>query len=57
MGLLLYVVRGIQLSDLGFKAITALAWAPFYIVWKVLLALKPGKKNAEWVRTQRENEP
>jgi 1,2-diacylglycerol 3-beta-glucosyltransferase len=57
VGLVLYVVRGIQLSGLGFKAVTALAWAPFYIVWKVLLALKPGKKNQDWVRTQRENEP
>jgi hypothetical protein len=56
-GLALYVLRGMQLSNLGFGAVTALAGAPFYLAWKVMLALKPGKKNADWVRTQRENEP
>lgn len=56
VGLSLYVAQGIVLSELGFRAITALAWAPVYVVWKVLIALKPGRKNQAWIRTRRESE-
>lgn len=56
VGLALYLVRGILLSELGFRAVTALAWAPVYVVWKVFIALKPGKKNQAWIRTRRESE-
>lgn len=54
----LYVLRGIQLSGLGARAFVVLAYAPFYVAWKVLLLLplwRKGKKG-EWVRTAREKE-
>jgi hypothetical protein len=54
--LLAYVGRGVQLSGLGFKAVSALAWAPVYVVWKVIVALKPGRKRDAWIRTRRESE-
>ena len=50
--LLLYVARGIQHSGLGFRAVTALAYAPFYLVWKIVATRAP--KSAAWVRTTRE---
>lgn len=54
--LLAYVGRGVVLSGLGWRAVWALLWAPVYVMWKVLLVLKPGRKNAAWVRTRRESE-
>jgi 1,2-diacylglycerol 3-beta-glucosyltransferase len=54
--LLAYVGRGVLLSGLGFKAVSALAWAPVYVVWKVIVALKPGRKRGAWIRTRRESE-
>lgn len=53
--LVLYVGRGMQLSGLGMQAVWAMLFAPGYVAWKVLLALKPKKKNSEWVRTEREH--
>jgi hypothetical protein len=55
LALLAYVGRGVLLSGLGLSAVTALAWAPWYVAWKILLKVMPGKKGADgWVRTQRE---
>ena len=54
--LLAYVFRGAQLSRLGFKAALALLYAPIYVIWKIVLMLKPGGKNQAWIRTRRENE-
>ena len=54
--LLAYVARGVALSGLGLKAVSALAWAPVYVVWKVIVALKPGRKRGAWIRTRRESE-
>lgn len=55
VSLIAYVGRGVQLSELGFKAVTALLWAPVYVAWKIISKLRPGKKEAGWVRTAREN--
>ena len=49
-----YVARGTVLSSVGWRGFGALAWAPFYILWKVALMAKPSAKANDWVRTQRE---
>jgi hypothetical protein len=54
-GLALYVGRGIWLANVGLRGVLDLMWAPLYIVWKVVLALRPsGSQKGEWVRTTRE---
>lgn len=47
-----YFARGVQHSGLGLRALTALAYAPFYLVWKLVAARAP--KSKAWVRTTRE---
>jgi cellulose synthase/poly-beta-1,6-N-acetylglucosamine synthase-like glycosyltransferase len=54
-GLLLYVLRGVMLSGLGFGAVTALLWAPVYVAWKVV-RVRPWRADDTWVRTRREAE-
>ncbi len=55
LALLLYVGRGLTLSGLGLRGLLDLAWAPVYIVWKLLLMLAPrSRATGEWVRTSRE---
>lgn len=49
-----YVLRGVQVSGMGARALLALAWAPFYAMWKVLLLFAPRSRKGEWVRTSRE---
>lgn len=57
MGFLLYVLRGVQHSGLGVYGFAVLAYAPFYIIWKLLIARPLGSKGTgSWVRTKRENE-
>jgi len=51
--LLLYVLRGWQLSRVGMRGLVDLLRAPFFVLWKVLLMLR-AHKSAEWVRTKRE---
>ncbi len=51
--LFLYVVRGMQHSGLGFGAVTALAYAPIYVLWKLTFA-RVSKREKTWVRTARE---
>ena len=51
--LLLYVLRGWQLSRVGMRGFVDLLRAPFFVLWKVLLMLR-AHKSAEWVRTKRE---
>lgn len=51
--LLIYVVRGMQHSGLGFGAVTALAYAPIYVLWKLTFA-RVSKSEKQWVRTARE---
>lgn len=51
--LLLYVLRGWQLSGVGIRGLVDLARAPFFVLWKVLLMLR-ARAPAAWVRTKRE---
>lgn len=50
--LLLYVLRGWQLSGVGPRGLLDLSGAPFFIGWKLLLMLKP--RSHAWIRTERE---
>jgi cellulose synthase/poly-beta-1,6-N-acetylglucosamine synthase-like glycosyltransferase len=54
-----YVMRGVWLSGVGWRAVPDLAWAPVYMIWKVALAVRSprsrgGAREGEWVRTTRE---
>lgn len=51
--LLLYVLRGWQLSGVGPIGLVDLARAPLFVVWKLLLIRRP-RDLTEWVRTKRE---
>lgn len=51
--LLLYVLRGWQLSGLGARGLLDLARAPLFLLWKIVLILKR-KRTSEWIRTERE---
>jgi|SoimicmetaTmtHMA_FD_contig_41_9074263_length_3641_multi_5_in_0_out_0_3 cellulose synthase/poly-beta-1,6-N-acetylglucosamine synthase-like glycosyltransferase len=53
LSLLLYVLRGWQLSGVGMRGLIDLARAPFFVLWKVLLMLR-ARAPAAWVRTKRE---
>jgi hypothetical protein len=56
---ILYVLRGVMLSNTGLRGLLDLAYAPVYIVWKVALSASGSEKkqkDAEWVRTTREDE-
>jgi cellulose synthase/poly-beta-1,6-N-acetylglucosamine synthase-like glycosyltransferase len=52
-GLLLYTLRGWQLSGAGLRGLLDLARAPFFLTWKILIMLG-GRDSKEWVRTKRE---
>lgn len=53
--LLLYVLRGWALSGAGLRGLLDLAWAPVYVVWKLTLRFRGGRRSTtEWVRTTRE---
>lgn len=55
--LAVYVLRGVMLSGTGVRGWLALLWAPVYVVWKIVLALRgSGNKRGEWVRTSRDGE-
>jgi cellulose synthase/poly-beta-1,6-N-acetylglucosamine synthase-like glycosyltransferase len=51
-----YVIRGVVLANVGWSGAAALAWAPFYMIWKIALAVteRRRKRKDEWVRTTRE---
>lgn len=55
VALVAYVLRGVAFSGTGLGGVLALATAPAYIVWKLVVA-KPWKSTSAkaWVRTQRE---
>lgn len=53
MSLLLYVLRGWQLSGVGLRGLVDLLRAPFFVIWKVLLMLR-ARESVEWIRTKRE---
>lgn len=50
--LLLYVLRGWQLSGIGARGLLDLARAPGFVIWKVMLILR--NRTEGWVRTARE---
>jgi len=51
-----YVLRAWVLSGVGAVAALDLMRAPFYIMWKLMLRMRPHKRRSkdEWVRTTRE---
>jgi cellulose synthase/poly-beta-1,6-N-acetylglucosamine synthase-like glycosyltransferase len=51
-GLLAYVLRGWQLSGIGARGVFDLARAPVFLIWKLVLMLRP--RTQGWVRTDRE---
>lgn len=53
LSLLLYVLRGWQLSGVGWRGLVDLARAPFFVVWK-LVVMGRTRAGTEWVRTERE---
>ncbi len=52
VSLLLYVLRGWQLSGMGVLGLIDLSRAPFFLMWKVLLLLR-SRGSPAWVRTPR----
>jgi cellulose synthase/poly-beta-1,6-N-acetylglucosamine synthase-like glycosyltransferase len=50
---LLYVLRGWQLSGIGMRGLADLARAPGFLAWKLMLLLRR-RASGEWVRTERE---
>jgi len=53
MCVVLYVLRGWQLSGAGLRGLGDLLRAPFFVVWKLLLKWR-AHRSGEWVRTKRE---
>jgi cellulose synthase/poly-beta-1,6-N-acetylglucosamine synthase-like glycosyltransferase len=56
---LLHVLAGVLVSRGGWRDVAALAAAPFYVVWKVLmipLLIRTSRSSSAWVRTEREQE-
>lgn len=54
VALLGYLARGCQRSGLGLRAAAALAAAPLYIIWKLVLRRpRMGRRVDQWVRTPR----
>lgn len=52
--LVLYVLRGWQLSGSGLQGLLDLLRAPFFLLWKLLLMFR-SRRTSEWVRTNRES--
>jgi len=53
ISLLLYVLRGWQLSGVGPRGLLDLARTPSFVLWKALLMLR-SRASAQWIRTKRE---
>lgn len=51
--LVIYVLRGWQLSGVGKRGLVDLLRAPYFVLWKLLLLLT-ARRSALWVRTGRE---
>jgi cellulose synthase/poly-beta-1,6-N-acetylglucosamine synthase-like glycosyltransferase len=54
IGLVAYVARGWQLSGVGPAGVWDLARVPWFLAWKLVLALRR-RDSKEWVRTKRES--
>jgi hypothetical protein len=52
VALIIYVLRGWQLSGIGAQGLLDLFRAPGFLVWKIFLLTQ--RSSAEWVRTDRE---
>lgn len=50
--LILYVLRGWQLSGVGRRGLLDLAIAPLFVVWKLLTLLRH-RRSSDWIRTER----
>jgi 1,2-diacylglycerol 3-beta-glucosyltransferase len=53
LALIVYVLRGWQLSGIGAIGLLDLARAPGFLLWKILLMAKR-RGSADWIRTDRE---
>ena len=53
ISLVMYVLRGWQLSGVGMRGLLDLSRVPSFIMWKLLVMLR--KRGTGWVRTDREN--
>ncbi len=51
--LCVYVLRGWQLSKIGWRGLVDLAYAPLFVIWKVIVLVTRGR-TTQWVRTERE---
>jgi cellulose synthase/poly-beta-1,6-N-acetylglucosamine synthase-like glycosyltransferase len=54
ISIFLYVLRGWQLSGVGWRGLIDLLWVPVFIVWKILVAWR-GRRSVDWIRTDRES--
>ena len=55
LALVAYVLKGCALTGNFLRAICDLAWAPLYMMWRVVVKLLPSHaRDSEWVRTSRE---
>jgi cellulose synthase/poly-beta-1,6-N-acetylglucosamine synthase-like glycosyltransferase len=52
--LVLYILRGWQLSGTGTRGLLDLLRAPFFLVWKLGVMFR-GQRTTEWVRTKRKS--
>jgi cellulose synthase/poly-beta-1,6-N-acetylglucosamine synthase-like glycosyltransferase len=53
VALSLHIMRGWQLSGMGWQGILDLGRAPGFLIWKILVMLRR-RDSSEWVRTERE---
>jgi 1,2-diacylglycerol 3-beta-glucosyltransferase len=51
--LVLYILRGWQLSNTRLRGLLDLLRAPFFVIWKLAVMFR-GRRATEWVRTKRE---
>jgi 1,2-diacylglycerol 3-beta-glucosyltransferase len=55
-GIAVYVGRGLWLARPGPRVVLDLLFVPFYVVWKIVVAVRRPPRKGEWVRTAREGE-
>ncbi len=54
--LVVYGLRGWQLSGTGVRGLLDLAYVPVFVIWKLTLRLRRSWGTTEWIRSARENE-
>jgi len=55
--LVTYLIRGWQLSGTGWRGLVSLIHVPAYLLWKLLLTVRPDQARGRWIRTAREGDP